>query len=250
MDSMVRQNRKNNNRRSRVRRARNSGKNRRSMVLYRKPPRVSAVPRVSGLTASGLSTSVSFTININLTVTKSASGWISATGTATAMPLNADTIFKQRPDAISNIRKMYSEFRLDRMTIHYVPLLGNTSWGQIAIAAVDDQYGIPTTAVSILDVAVAPNSRLLKCTQPGGVAWAPTEASDLDFKDPASVLATILYGCSDMRIEGKFDTTPALLGRLLCVAHLTVRSPLHEMASLQVDLDDFAAPLEIEVCMA
>lgn len=244
---MIRTRRNNNSRAQRVRGNRKS-KNRRNVVLYRRPPAVSSRPKTTGLAASGLSTSITFTIDIHVTVSVAATGWVNISPVATGFSMSADYIFKQRPDAIQNLRRIYSEFRLDRMTLHYVPLLGNTSWGQVAIALHDDQYGYPSANMNFADVAVSPNSRLLKCTQSGGVMWVPTEASDLDFHGPTSTLATILYGASDLMVEGKFDTSSKpIIGRLLCVAHLTVRSPLHEMISQHDDLDG-QEPLSIEVC--
>lgn len=221
---MVRRN--NNRRRTRRPRARPMRRsNVRSVVLFRRPPNPGPVPRNTGLSAGGLTTTVAFTINVSGTASGSTTntGWSNVTLTTTHLELSPNYIFGQRTDSIKALLAIYSEYRINRITVHWTPQIGTSGHGTLAFAIVDGSFGI-FNGLTYSDVAVTPNASQTYIGQRSGRAWVPTEPTSLDWRGPTTVAAHILYAAQNVFIPVG-STSPVTLGQFFVRVNVSCRSP-------------------------
>lgn len=242
---MVRNNRNSRGRARRTNRSRRrSNRTMRTLRLFRHPPNVSSTARNTGLSASGLSTVIAFEIPISIKPSAVKDGWATIATFAKIIDVTPDFIFKQRSDSINALRCLYSEYRLNRLTAHWVPHCGYTSSGSVAFAVVDNNFGT-NAETKFEQIRVAPNSASVHLTAKVGRCWVQTEPTDADFSTPASVMCKILFGSNQLFLSGPYDPAKESdLGVLHCRADITCRSPLSKKACASLFLENCMGTLD------
>lgn len=220
-------------RRNRRRRGRNTTqrtrtRNTRALRLFRRPPRISQIPRTTGLSSGGSSTTISFEKPFQVSTSTATSSGIPYAKFSTStqvIEISPSSIFTARQDALNLLQDIYTEYRLDFLSVHWIHHLSFNSSGQIAMAVVDENFGT-SDSTNFDDVRVAPNSASCHVTARSGLSWAPTEPTDQDFTNVASMRAKILVACSALQAPGIFTSNEKVtIGVLHCKARMTFRSP-------------------------
>lgn len=196
----------------------------RPVTLFRRPPNPGSIPRTTGLSAGGLTTTVTFVVGVVGTAEgMNASGWARLTVQTAQFSFSPNNIFAARTDSIKGLLALYSEFRINRITAHWIPSIGTSAHGRLAFSLVDAGYGY-ANGMTYADVVTTPNSSQTYVGQRSGRSWVPTEPNALDWRGPTDAAAHLIYAAEQVfapiGIEGNKD-----LGQFFVRVNLSLRSP-------------------------
>lgn len=230
VNNRTRRNRNNTRRRRVVRRNRRN--NMRPIRVFRHPPVVSLRPRTTGYGACGLSTTVvsmvQYSLDVKTDKPKPTDSFLSLTSHVEVIKVTPQYLFNNRHDGAGKLHLIYSEFRVNRIDVWYIPVIPTTAWGNSAIAVVDGGFGT-NAAMEYWDVVSAPNSQVARASERMARSWVPTEPDDVNYHVVDQTVCKILLANTQIECPGNGkDATrdKAIVAEIRILANVTVRSPL------------------------
>lgn len=203
----------------------NRSKNIRQIIRFTGPRTISNVPRNTGLSAGGMTTTIVNMIGVNGTVANynTRTGWGTINLGTSTTAISSLSVLSHRPDALRKLVDIYAEVRINRITAHWTPCVGFDSHGRIAFSLVDGSHATDKDIV-FNDVASSPNASVTNVGERSGREWVPTGPKSQSWTDHGSRAAHLIFGADKIYVPVG-STGVKSLGHILIRVNMSLRSP-------------------------